>query len=459
MRGVILSGGWILVAALIRWRAPGPVGEFAWGSVLLPMTWVGFRWNWRWSAWLVVMANALAVSFWGCGWVTFSMVAMSMAMIPLPAALFVSTGGSRRRQAHWEVQQRVALESRRAVEQRQRTLAEEHGQLEQTLGQLSGLYELTKRLLATGDRLEAVRHLTDALTSVFPQVAFKLCFVRQTESASELEGGWRLGASGIQPTDVTDADRWLLTQLTRQPAIWSSDPMVRVVATASFEIPEDLRTATAFPLVVDHTLQGFLLVDHLSGEAVERCGILVSQFALAVRRIRLYERVQELAIRDGLTGLFVRRHFLSRLQEEVARAARHELPLTFLMVDLDHFKAINDAHGHLVGDTVLRELAAILRTQVREVDLLGRYGGEEFGIALLETGADQGQVAAERIRQVVAQTVFRAYDERLSITVSVGLATFPKDASSAGELVERADCAMYRAKQSGRNHVSVYGVS
>ena len=163
-----------------------------------------------------------------------------------------------------------------------------------------------------------------------------------------------------------------------------------------------------------------------------------------------------MAIRDGLTGLFVRRHFLSRLQEEVARAARHDHALAFLMVDLDHFKRVNDTYGHLVGDAVLREIAALLRTQVREVDLVGRYGGEEFGIGLLDTGRDAAQVVAERIRQAAATATFRACHEPLTLTVSIGIAAFPQDAADAAELIAHADAAMYHAKEAGRNRVSAY---
>lgn len=380
-------------------------------------------------------------------------VSAAVASLLVPAAAWWATVEDRRRGAAWERRRLAAVQTVRTLSQRQEALRQEHETLERTMSQLAGLYDLTKQLLLTLDRREAAHGLGDALTGAFPEAVFHLGLVPP-------EGGsptvvLQLRGDGVTEVSLTSDDQWVLARLLRQPVIWSAYPMVGLAATADPEIPEGLRAATAFPLLMDGALQGFLAVERLCPDDVERCGILVSQFALALRRIRLYERVQELAIRDGLTGVFVRRHFLARLQEEVARAARHESPLAFLMVDLDHFKLVNDTHGHLAGDTVLRELAALLRTQVRDVDLVGRYGGEEFGIGLLDTGPGPAQVVAERIRQAVAAATFRAYDERLAITVSIGVAGFPRDAADAADLVERADAAMYQAKEAGRNRVSV----
>jgi len=380
-------------------------------------------------------------------------VSAAVSSLLVPAAAWWVTAADRRRCAAWERRRLAAVETARALSQRQQGLRQEHETLERTMSQLAGLYDLTKRLLLTLDRREAARGLADALTGAFPQAAFRLGLV--SPEVGVPPAVLQLQGDGVEDASVTPDDQWVLAHFLRQPVIWSVHPMVGMAATADAEVPEGLRAATAFPLFMDRALQGFLVADHLLPDDVERCGILVSQFALALRRIRLYERVQELAIRDGLTGVFVRRHFLARLQEEVARAARHGSPLAFLMVDLDHFKQVNDTHGHLVGDTVLRELAALLRTQVRDVDLVGRYGGEEFGIGLLDTGPGPAQVVAERIRQAVATAAFRAYDERLAVTVSIGVAGFPQDAVDTAELVERADAAMYQAKQAGRNHVEV----
>lgn len=175
------------------------------------------------------------------------------------------------------------------------------------------------------------------------------------------------------------------------------------------------------------------------------------QVALGLRRVGLYRQVQELAIHDGLTGLLVRRHFRERLEEEAARARRRRTPLAFLMIDLDYFKGVNDSFGHLVGDVVLREVSRLIQQSVRQIDLVGRFGGEEFAVALPETDRAMALQVAERVRMGVDSTLIRAYDEEVHVTVSIGVAIFPSDASTAEHLIEKADQAMYQAKATGRN--------
>jgi len=191
--------------------------------------------------------------------------------------------------------------------------------------------------------------------------------------------------------------------------------------------------------------------DRRQGGSQEGLGIVSAQVALGLRRVSLYRQIQESAIHDGLTGLLVRRHFRQRLEEEVDRALRRGTSLAFLMVDLDHFKEVNDTYGHLVGDVVLREVANLLRRSVREIDGVGRYGGEEFAVLLPEADRPFAIGVANRIRQMIGQTWFKAYDEEIQITVSVGVALCPEEARGVDALIEQADRAMYQAKDQGRN--------
>lgn len=189
-------------------------------------------------------------------------------------------------------------------------------------------------------------------------------------------------------------------------------------------------------------------VDHSTRE---RWGVMIGQLALGLRRASLYRQVETLALHDGLTGLWVRRHFQERLKEETARSLRRGSPLAVLMVDIDHFKQINDTYGHLVGDVVLREVAGILQRSVREMDMVCRYGGEEFAVALPEASAALGGAIAERVRTLIGGNPIPAYDEKVSVTVSVGVAFCGAEVRTAEELIERADGAMYLAKGRGRN--------
>ncbi len=156
---------------------------------------------------------------------------------------------------------------------------------------------------------------------------------------------------------------------------------------------------------------------------------------------------------DSLTGIGTRRYFLERFSEEIHRSMRHKLNLSFLILDLDYFKQTNDRFGHLVGDVVLREVAVILKSNLREIDVIGRYGGEEFTIVLTGIDREGAFRVAGRIRENIEAAVFRAYDEVITTTVSIGISVFPEDGLDAETLIETADKALYKAKETGRNRV------
>ncbi len=172
----------------------------------------------------------------------------------------------------------------------------------------------------------------------------------------------------------------------------------------------------------------------------------------AISNSVLYERTNELAIRDSLTGLYVRRYFYSRLNEEHRRALITQKPVSVLMCDLDFFKALNDQYGHQAGDLILIQLTEVLRKQTEDA-VLARYGGEEFAIILPEIPQSQAIEQAELIRKAVEQAVFKLRRQEVRMTVSIGVASFPLDALEVEGLVGKADAALYDAKKSGRNRV------
>ncbi len=166
------------------------------------------------------------------------------------------------------------------------------------------------------------------------------------------------------------------------------------------------------------------------------------------------ERFQFLANTDPLTGCVNRRAMLDRLERELARGRRYRHKLSILMIDFDWFKKINDTRGHLVGDTVLRKLGDILRQEARSADIVARYGGEEFTVILPDTDLDGGTIFAERLRERVEKFDFSEVGDPLFTTISIGVAAFSEDEEiSAEAMIERADSALYRAKQAGRNMV------
>jgi two-component system, cell cycle response regulator len=180
---------------------------------------------------------------------------------------------------------------------------------------------------------------------------------------------------------------------------------------------------------------------------------LVHQAETAIENTFLYEEATRLSITDGLTGLWNRRLFDLRINEELQRAIRFQEPFGLLLVDLDHFKTVNDRFGHQAGDAVLVELARRLTDATREVDVVTRFGGEEFALILPKTPVEGTVRLAEKVREVVAHEPFAAGSASIPVTVSVGAAGYPEHGLSSAELLAAADAALYRAKENGRNRV------
>lgn len=173
-----------------------------------------------------------------------------------------------------------------------------------------------------------------------------------------------------------------------------------------------------------------------------------SEIASAIEKARLFN----LAVEDGLTKLFVVRHFKEILEQEMAKAKRYNRPLSIILSDIDHFKRVNDTYGHLAGDFILREAANIFKSTCRETDIAGRYGGEEFIILLPETNRDGAVEFAEHLRKLVEGLTLEYNNIKFNITISFGVAEF-KDDTSVADLIKRADEALYVAKETGRNKV------
>lgn len=217
--------------------------------------------------------------------------------------------------------------------------------------------------------------------------------------------------------------------------------------------------ATIVPLQINKNLSGYLIADGVREEDKEKFYILTQQFILGAKRAILYQEVQELAITDSLTGIFNRRYYLERFEEELERSRKFGHYFSCLMLDIDRFKDYNDRYGHLVGDVILVGICRTIKENIRQIDMLSRYGGEEFSVILSETGVNEAKFAAERIRQAIEQKPLRAYDEELRVAVSIGIATYPGDGTDVQSIIDNADSALYRAKKLGRNRVCVYSDS
>jgi two-component system cell cycle response regulator len=180
-------------------------------------------------------------------------------------------------------------------------------------------------------------------------------------------------------------------------------------------------------------------------------GVIANQVAVSLKNGMMYQQMETMATTDGLTGLTNHRTFQDRLVQLLDRAERTQQPASILLCDVDHFKRVNDTYGHPIGDEVLRQVARVLQRSVRKIDIPARYGGEEFAVVLEATGSEGAMHLAERIRRDVAALVIDSDKGQFHVTMSIGISSFPDDARERAVLIERADAALYFAKENGRN--------
>lgn len=183
----------------------------------------------------------------------------------------------------------------------------------------------------------------------------------------------------------------------------------------------------------------------------ELLSILGTQGSMAIANAKAHAEIEKMATTDGLTGLFNHRRFQERLSEEFKRLERFSEPLSLLLIDIDYFKKVNDTYGHPAGDKILQGVADILRNTIRDIDIAARYGGEEFAAILLNTETTGAKNMAERLRKTTAETVFKVDGKPLNITISIGIANTLGPSGGKEDLIEKADQALYHAKNKGRN--------
>jgi diguanylate cyclase (GGDEF)-like protein len=229
-----------------------------------------------------------------------------------------------------------------------------------------------------------------------------------------------------------------------------------------FPACESLRSVALLPLIRHNKLIGCLNLGSRNPDRFEaNIGTqflqhLAAIISACIDNARLTEHIKQVGLKDPLTGVNNRRFFDQRIEEEVNKALRHKQPLSCLFIDLDHFKKINDTHGHQAGDSVLKQTAEILKESCRSSDVVARYGGEEFVILLANTQRTDAFDFAERLRERIASTSFALHNSQsLTVTMSAGLATLDEQSefTKSSQLIQVADQAVYAAKVSGRNRV------
>lgn len=336
-------------------------------------------------------------------------------------------------------------------------LNEGTSELERTHSQLQTIYE-TSRSLA---ELMPVENVIDRILTIARQVLrYPVCEVYTWDPVNR-----KLWLKGRINEDVTE-------RLERPLPVEPNEAFRRVLRDGEAARITDrhmgrtvldghpYRSQLVVPMISEGKLMGLLSAEsphaNAFSERDERVlTILAASASMALLNADLHQQMEKLTIVDELTGLYNFRYFRSRLEDEQRRAARYGTPLSLIMIDIDWFKTLNDRYGHQIGNQALRQLANVIRSCVRDVDILARYGGEEFIVILPQTATEETHRIAERMRRKVEQTEFGPdpTGRPLPLTVSIGISCYPDNGRSEDDLVDSVDQALYRAKGGGKNLV------
>jgi two-component system cell cycle response regulator len=319
--------------------------------------------------------------------------------------------------------------------------------------ELEVLFEISKVIQLTQDPEKTFRAVLEVIKQAIPYENATLFLMDKTDG--ELRSALTVGdeidlISEVKFDHGMGFSGWVAKE--KKPVLLKD-----LRADRKENLPE-IASFLSIPLVVQTELIGVINLSHSKAGAFDeddlRLLTLISgQAAAAIHKHLLYKEMEALAITDGLTSLYNRRHFEERLASETLRGRRYLQEFSIIVMDIDNFKRFNDSCGHTVGDAILKEFASLLTKCARGSDVVARYGGDEFIMLLPCTSRDSALAAAERIRAVIEKCTF---PRRKKLTVSLGVASFPNDAEDGAETVSRADEALYVAKRLGRNRAVAF---
>ncbi len=343
----------------------------------------------------------------------------------------------------------------------------ENGAAENLPSLLSGTHPLTRELL-----LESV----DQNAVLLYEVANRLAAILDLETALEEVSKLMKVVMGAEKCELILAERFSqIEELGFSTAIAQEAILQRSVVVlpdrsgpngkslSENDPPLNFRSALCVPVIIDQDVVAIIFAYKVDPAArpfdqhdVQLAVAISHQAALTIHRAQLLDQAKVLeqwATTDTLTGVYNRRQVLKMAESEVERALRYHHPLSVLMLDIDDFKKVNDTYGHIDGDQVLQAVAARFKKQIRDIDLVGRFGGDEFMLVLLETSLEDACTCAERIRSTVMGTPLKLEQRSVSVTVSIGVAAIGEETDNLTSLLRDADNALYTAKQAGKNRV------
>ncbi len=339
------------------------------------------------------------------------------------------------------------------------TLNKRTSELEKIQAQLESIYDNSRILAGILDVDEVIKAVMQIVNSVLKYPAAAL-LMRQGESGFLFRGRVVEGEINLRLKTAPEDSVDFLQRVSKLGSpVCIPDILHRDDYTA---LRADTRSVMMAPMTVRRKTLGILVAESTVKSAFSERDekmfwVVARSAAMAIDNSLVHHEMEELTITDDLTGAFNYRYFTNKLDEEQRRAARYNQPLSLIMLDIDHFKRINDTYGHAAGNLILKDLSRVAFSCVRDTDVFARYGGEEFAIILPQTTQPEAQQIACRIRESIEKTRFSIGEglQRQMVTVSVGLTSYPENGRSQEELIQLADQALYRAKGSGRNVVQI----
>lgn len=332
------------------------------------------------------------------------------------------------------------------------------------LYELKIFHDVAKALTSTLDLDTILQTIMDKMAAYFEPATWSLIMIDESSQEPYYAASVGTGAESLAALRLSDGStltEWVIAHgETLVIENVNDDPIVDPDSRRGWF--EGSCSVVCVPVPTSGKVMGVIQLLNIDMTVYVRSELLLHTLAdyaaIAIENARAVRRIQELSITDDCTGLYNARHLFTVISEEVHRSARFGYEFTLLFLDLDHFKWVNDQHGHLVGSKLLAEVGVCLRENLRLVDAAFRYGGDEFAILLPQTSREAGLRVARRIGYVFHHRRWLPEDEfQIELRASIGLATYPADATTPQAIVQRADEMMYAVKQAGRDNIAVYG--
>ena len=373
--------------------------------------------------------------------------------------------------------QKIITESQLVTNQKDEMLKlskEFEGKFEKAREKLRFLEQQNEELRDSLEKYYEFHHISSVISSIF-DINGLLKFINET-ILEIIEANYssiflfepKRGSLLLEVTNITDEDN-----IKRLKDNINNDIIFDIIENGTpyvinfdeysgheFNSGRGIKSFVCLPISTPKKKYGIVLIECLEynkfNEENQKLSTLIGyQLSTAMENLELYKRMKQLATIDGLTGVYNRLYFRERLSKELKIAAENDFPLSLVILDIDHFKLVNDTYSHLIGDKVLKVLTTVVKNSIRRSDMIARYGGEEFTILFPNMDANRAAEVCESLRKKISEAQISTNDKTFNITASFGIANYPDNAFSEENLVKAADRALYEAKDSGRNNVKI----